>query len=228
MSSEEKIIAAIYDGEFEEAVSLWRKFALKQKYPIDHAMASLYSAARMLEARLIYRAMMRQDDQFEGALNRFRRWLLEQQTATMNWTEIGSGPLVLPDNMRVGYKEIDRDHETLFGMANDIRDALRQGDPQHVVAMAERLLDEMLAHFDREERILKSTGHPDASGHAKYHSHLRQRVPRIRGALADLAKGGEDSRATFDILIAFLVNDPIAADMDLRPFFADNPQLGIA
>lgn len=224
MSSEEKVLAAIHKGEFEEAVSLWRKFVLGRKYPIDHAMSSLYSAARLLEARLIYRAMMRQDDEFAGALDRFRRWLLEQQTAITNWTEIGAGQLVLPDNLRVGHKEIDRDHEILFGMANDIRDALRQGDTQHVVAMAERLLDEMLAHFDREERILERTGHPDASAHAKYHSHLRQRVPQIRAVLEDLAKGGDDSRATFDILITFLVNDPIAADMDLRPFFANNPQ----
>lgn len=228
MSSEEKIIAAIYDGEFEEAVSLWRKLALKQKYPIDHAMASLYSAARMLEARLIYRGMMRQDERLAGALDRFRRWMFEQQAAIENWTEIGLGTLVLPDHMRVGHKEIDRDHQTLFGKANDIRDALRSGDTQHVVAMAEGLLDEMLAHFDREERILNSTEHPHASGHAKYHSHLRQRVPRIRAVLADLAKGGEDSRATFDILIAFLINDPVAADMDLKPFFANNPHNGSA
>jgi hemerythrin-like metal-binding protein len=168
--------------------------------------------------------MMRQDERFANALKRFRRWLLEEQTTITNWTEIGSGPLVLPDNMRVGQKVIDRDHETLFVMANDIRDMLRQGDPRHVVEMAERLLIEMLAHFDREESILESAGHSHASAHAKYHSLLRQRVPRIRGVLADLAKGGEASRATFDILIAFLLNDPIAADMDLRPFFANNPQ----
>lgn len=228
MSSEKEVLTAIYNGEFEEAVSLWRRLSLEKEHAIGHTMPSLHTAARLLEARLIYRTMMFQDDMLVGALNRFRRWLLEQKTTITNWTEIGSEQLVLPDNMRVGQKEIDQDHETLFGGANDIRDALRQGDTQHVVEMAEQLVDEMLAHFDREERVLKRTGHPDAESHAKYHSHLRTRVPQIQGVLEGLAKGGEDSRITFDILITFLINDPIAADMDLKPFFANNPQHSIA
>lgn len=218
----EIVLSAVFRGDFEEAVAQWKTLSLEGDFSIDETIQSWNICARTLEARLIYLSITTHDPLLDDALEKYRAWLLDQKTVIIEWSAIGATPLVLPDNMRVGHMEIDQDHETLFHMANDVRDALRENDTREAARAAERLIDEILAHFDREEAILIETGYPEAHNHARYHGLLRQQAGPLREVVKDLVGGGKASLVTFDSLISFLVNDPIAADMDFKQFFAQS------
>ncbi len=173
-----------------------------------------------LEARLIYLSLSHADNTIADALERYRQWLLKQKSKIVQWSEIGAAPLSLPDHLHVGHPQIDKDHQILFHYANQVREALRQEDLDKAMIIALEMVDEILAHFEREEKILKDANYPDLENHCKYHKHLKSKSPALRKELSNLAKGGNKTIAAFDALITFLVNDPIVADMDFKPFFA--------
>lgn len=220
MSSEREVISAVINGAFEDAVSMWTDLAFAEGSAISGDVLTWDFHGQTLEARLIYLSMLSRYDLIEEALKKFRSWMLEQKSSVISWPELGEAPFSLPDNMRVGHSEIDRDHENLFRHANEVRDALRQGDTKRAEKMAGRLINEILDHFDREEEILKRTGYPDAECHGRYHSQLRGKARELLDVLHTLGQGGAGSLITYDALLKFLVNDPISADMDFKPFFA--------
>ncbi len=229
----ERVLTAILDNAFEDAVAIWREVTplYADATAINDSRLSWNLSARTLEARILYLSLFMPDDErIDDALKRYRAWLMEQVTAITDWTEIGAAPFTLPDNMFVGHDVIDRDHTTLFIMANKVRDALRQHDTKRAGAIASELIDEILDHFDREEAILLEAGYPDAVEHAQYHDQLRQKAGQLQGVINDLAATGKDAIATFDALINFLVNDPVAADTDFRAFFSkqNTPRQSVA
>ncbi len=219
MNNEGIALDHLEQGRFMEAVYAWRDFAVEKGYLGGSLDASCSLSVRVLEARLIYLSMLRQDDVFQALVDRYREWLLDQTAHIETPTELSLERFALPDSMRVGHPEIDRDHETLFAYANDIRDALRLDDRIQAAKLADVLIDEIIDHFKREEMLLIEAGYPDADTHANYHEVLRSKAEEVRNTLFGLLSGGPQAVVTFDMLISFLVNDPIAADIDFREFF---------
>lgn len=219
MATEDEILHDLRQGHFTSAVTAWRNHALEKGYfgtDIDPAWGL---AARLLEARLIYLSLQRPVEKLDDLIERYRRWLLDQVARVFPATEISTERLALPDTMRVGHPEIDADHTALFDRANHIRDALRAGDRARAADLAHGLVDEILAHFAREEQVLFREGYPDARAHALYHTILRSKAEEIRQVLLGMLGDDRQAVVTFDMLISFLVNDPIAADMDFKDFF---------
>ena len=66
-------------------------------------------------------------------------------------------PIVWRDQMSVGVKEIDDDHQTLIDIINDFEDAAKLGagkaDDAHMRSLLRRLQHYARDHFSREERI---------------------------------------------------------------------------
>lgn len=221
MINEGIVLEHLEQGRYMKAVSAWRDLATKKGYFGGTSGSPWVLSARLLEARLIYLSMFKQDDVFQSFVDRYRTWLLGQAALIAAPTELSLERFSLPDNMRVGHPEIDCDHETLFDRANDIRDALRQDDRVQAAALADSLLDEILDHFDREDLVLFEAGYPDAETHAQYHGILRSKMEEVRIVLLGLLGDGPQSIVSFGMLVSFLVNDPIAADMDFKAFFRD-------
>lgn len=221
MDNENIALDHLEQGRFMEAVSVWREFATEKGFLRGALDTSWGLSARLLEARLIYLSMLKQDEVFKAVVDRYRAWLLDQTAHIATPTELSLERLVLPDSMRVGHPEIDRDHEALFAFANDIRDALRQDDRIQAAKLADDLIDEIIDHFKREEKVLIEVGYPDAETHAQYHSILLSKAAEVRKVLFELLSAGPQAVITFDMLISFLVNDPIAADIDFAAFFRD-------
>ena len=219
MINESDVIDHMEKGHFLEAVSTWRELATEKGYFGGSAKTSWALSARLLEARLIYLSMFKQDEVFRDFVDRYRAWLLDQVAHIATPTELSMERFALPPSMRVGHPDIDRDHETLFAMANDIRDALRRDDRDQAATLADGLIDEVIEHFNREEKVLIEVGFPDAKTHAKYHGVLRSKAEEMRKVLFGLLSRNAQSVITFDMLVSFLVNDPIAADMDIKAFF---------
>ena len=221
MINESDVIDHMEKGRFLEAVSIWRELATEKGYFGNSGNTSWALSARLLEARLIYLSMFKHDDEFCEFVDSYRAWLLDQVAHIATPTELSLERFALPASMRVGHPEIDRDHETLFALANDIRDALRRDDRDQAATLADGLIDEVIEHFNREERVLIEVGFPDAKIHTKYHGVLRSKAEEVRKVLFRLLSDNAQSVITFDMLISFLVNDPIAADMDIKAFFSN-------
>lgn len=222
MTDEDSVFDHVEHGRFTEAVSAWRDFAARKGYFGGSSDTSWGLSARLLEARLIYLSMFKHDEVFKAFVDRYRAWILDQTAHIATSTELSLERFALPDSMLVGHPEIDRDHKILFARANDIRDALRLNDHVRAAQLADNLINEIIDHFEREERVLFEAGYPDADIHAQYHSILRSKAEEVRTVLFGLLSDEAQSVITFDMLISFLVNDPIAADMDFKAFFRDS------
>lgn len=216
----EKVLLEIHGGDFEMAVSSWRELSAPVLGPLFDGRYDGSIWEQTLEARLVYLTLIGDDDGgIANALARYRKWLLTQKSSIAGWGKIGAAPLTLPDHLLVHQPEIDADHRALFAMANRVRDALRANDPVAAATLASVMLDEIVEHFAREEAILRNAGYPDAAGHGVYHGQLRDKSEQLRELMAELAEGGSDRLAIFSALVSFLINDPVVADLDFRPFF---------
>ena len=76
-----------------------------------------------------------------------------------------------------GHAEIDQQHRNLFARANELLQMNgNNADKEHIALTIKALLEETIAHFKYEERILENIGHPDASAHAQSHQRLLEKT----------------------------------------------------
>ena len=77
----------------------------------------------------------------------------------------------------VGVPEIDRDHRTLFALADCLHQAMLEGRGKHAL---ESLLADLAAytdeHFRREEEVMAARAYPDAAEHRRQHQGLQRAV----------------------------------------------------
>ncbi len=80
--------------------------------------------------------------------------------------------------------EIDAQHQDIFRLADELRQAVVAGAPAD---RAQAILRELIArgedHFAHEERLMRSTNYPGSAWHKRQHDTVRKRVnefaPRI-------------------------------------------------
>jgi hemerythrin-like metal-binding protein len=77
----------------------------------------------------------------------------------------------------VGHTAIDKEHQRLLGMIDDLFTAVQDGEEQAQVDKAlMRLAEYTATHFDHEEGIMQKCGYPDLEAHRKLHDEMRDRV----------------------------------------------------
>ncbi len=85
-----------------------------------------------------------------------------------------------------GHARIDHEHRSLVAHLNAIADAQEaQRDFRTVYALLSVLVQDCLAHFASEEKVLAACGYPDAEGHAQTHSQLAQKMTRLMREYAE-------------------------------------------
>jgi len=81
------------------------------------------------------------------------------------------------DNFSVKVKEIDRQHQNLIRMINDLDDAMRQAKGKDIL---KKILGEMVdytaSHFAAEEKYFARFGYPEAENHIKEHKVFIEKV----------------------------------------------------
>ena len=81
------------------------------------------------------------------------------------------------ESFSVGVKSIDQQHLGLFGMVNELHDAMMKGQAQ---TAAGPLLDKLVRytrdHFAYEERLMEAAKYPQLAGHRVHHSDLTHQV----------------------------------------------------
>jgi len=87
------------------------------------------------------------------------------------------------DSMSVNVEEIDKQHQKLVQIINDLHDAMREGKEKEVLGnILTRLIDYTSYHFSTEEKYFDKFGYPDSDPHKKEHRDLLEQVFEFRKA----------------------------------------------
>jgi hemerythrin-like metal-binding protein len=111
-----------------------------------------------------------------------------------------------------GHRDIDRQHRTLFELANGLLDAvaLQREQPDRFDAAFLQMLSHVMEHFRFEENILQSCGYAGLAEHARQHQALVAKAEALYAAVqVDEAQSGAQSVA-LDRLVKYLVNELVA------------------
>lgn len=133
--------------------------------------------------------------------------------AYFNWT----------DDLSVGNRFIDRDHQTLIKLINQLHDSMQQGQGDAILdAILFDLLVYTKGHFQREEAEMRRIGYPGLGAHAREHQRLLQSVKELREA------AGTD-RSVLCIKVADFLQDwlrkhILGSDMALSKVIAETAQ----
>jgi len=122
------------------------------------------------------------------------------------------------DSLSVNVKEIDRQHQRLVGMINELNDAMRQGKGNEVLKKTVRELIQYAAtHFRTEEKYFDQFQYPDAAGHKKEHADFTRKV-------SDFKDGFEKGTLGLSIQVMGFLSDWLqnhikGVDKKYGPFF---------
>jgi hemerythrin len=75
------------------------------------------------------------------------------------------------DTFSVGMAEIDRQHQKLVGMINDLHEAMREGKGKEILGpLIEGLVTYAATHFRTEERLFDRYAYPETDEHKNIHA----------------------------------------------------------
>lgn len=85
------------------------------------------------------------------------------------------------DSLKVGHGLIDRDHQRLVALINQLGEAMSAGQGKDVCgAVLDELVDYTKTHFANEERLMAAHGYADAPAHRAEHASLIDDVEEFR------------------------------------------------
>lgn len=81
------------------------------------------------------------------------------------------------DSLSVGVAEIDKQHQKLVQMINDLHDAMRQAKGSSVLGpLVNGLIDYAGTHFKAEEKYFARFAYPETEAHKKLHADFVAKV----------------------------------------------------
>ena len=121
----------------------------------------------------------------------------------------------------VDIHEIDRQHKRLFGLFNELYEAMQEGHADDVVdKVLTRVVDYTAYHFETEEKLLAQYGYHDEAAHRAEHAKLTEQVKTLMQKL----KAGDPlvSLATLKLLSDWLNHHILGSDQKYAPFLLAN------
>jgi hemerythrin len=122
------------------------------------------------------------------------------------------------DSFSVNVGEIDKQHQKLIGMINDLNDAMRQGKGKAVLGkIISGLMNYTTTHFITEEKYFDKFGYPEADIHKKAHTEFVKKVSEFKNEF-------EKSNITLSIQVMDFLSDWLkkhinGVDKKYGPFF---------
>lgn len=117
----------------------------------------------------------------------------------------------------VNIAEIDRQHQKLFDLFNELYDAMQQGHGNDVVGkVLASVVDYTAYHFAYEEKLFQQYGYPDESAHRAEHAKLAEQAK----VLVQKLQAGQShvTMATLKFLCDWLNNHILGSDRKFAPF----------
>jgi len=121
------------------------------------------------------------------------------------------------DDLRVGVADVDRQHQTLVAMVNDLHTAMQEGRGKDILGSTiAGLIDYTVVHFATEERYFGTFGYADAAVHKAQHQGFVEQVE-------DFRRGFDEDRLmlsidVMDFLSTWLVEHIKGSDRAFGPF----------
>jgi len=122
------------------------------------------------------------------------------------------------EGLSVGVAEIDRQHQQLIKMINELNDAMRQGKGKEVLGkIITGLANYTVTHFGTEEKYFAQYGYPEADSHKKAHADFTKKVTEFKSNF-DQGRIGL-SIEILDFLSDWLQKHIKVVDKKYGPFF---------
>lgn len=87
--------------------------------------------------------------------------------------------------LSLGIDTIDREHQQLVKLINDLDAAIKSGRPGDTINQAiDRLVSYTVMHFGREERMFTAARYPEAAAHKAEHAAFIAKVTGFKDAVA--------------------------------------------
>ncbi|SDM44234.1 Hemerythrin HHE cation binding domain-containing protein [Geoalkalibacter ferrihydriticus] len=122
------------------------------------------------------------------------------------------------EDLSVGIEHLDRQHQQLVAMVNEMFAALKTGQGDKVLSdILDRLVNYTQRHFFEEERMMKSHQYPDQEAHKAAHAQLVAQVADFQTKF----KAGKVSVSSdlFNFLKGWLINHIQGEDKKYGPYF---------
>lgn len=121
------------------------------------------------------------------------------------------------DNLKIGLNTIDKEHEKLVGLINDLYDGFQYGKGKDVVGrVLDELIDYTVYHFGHEEKIFADSHYPDTLNHKKEHEAFVKKVRDVREKFMNNQAGGM-SQEIMAFLKSWLTNHILGTDKKYVP-----------
>lgn len=86
------------------------------------------------------------------------------------------------NDLSVGEKGIDEEHQGLFALVNELESADMSHD--YINSILDRLKRYTIEHFTREEAFMKKMGYPELDAHVEQHDAFKEWLETIRATYA--------------------------------------------
>ena len=125
------------------------------------------------------------------------------------------------ENFSVNVVEIDKQHQRLVGMINDLDDAMKQGKGKEVLAkIINGLITYTGTHFKTEETYFDRFAYPETDEHKKEHSDFVEKVSQFKDGFTKNKFGLSIEIMSF--LSGWLQGHIKGCDKKFGPFFNAN------
>ncbi|MBI4292491.1 MAG: hemerythrin family protein [Betaproteobacteria bacterium] len=131
-------------------------------------------------------------------------------------------PLIQWSNkLSVNIEAIDKQHQRLIDMINELNDAMRQGKGREVAGkIIDGLVSYTRTHFTFEEKYFAQYVYPESEAHINEHKHFERKAAEFR---RDFGKG----KLTLSMQIINFLSDWLrthiqGSDQKYAPFFRQN------
>jgi hemerythrin len=122
--------------------------------------------------------------------------------------------------LAIGNPTIDRQHEKLFSLADDM---VSDRDQIRAMRTLAALSEYVIVHFRDEEQMLEVAGYPELENHRKLHQAFRSRLAKLYSGAAGMTL--DDIAAEVRLLINdWLANHILVADREYARFMAEQPK----
>lgn len=141
---------------------------------------------------------------------------------TTNDAEATATHLQWEERFRVGLEAIDKDHQKLFELINQLSDTLHQKSEMDVVrSVVKELYEYTFYHFGREEVVMRRHRYPHFLPHKKMHDDFVRQISMVRDRLAAGLELDTSLLELLDYLRGWLVDHILAQDTQLGHFVLD-------
>jgi hemerythrin len=117
-------------------------------------------------------------------------------------------------------REVDADHHELLSRANELHEAICNGQPGEILEdTLVFLIEYTMNHFAREETLMRENGYPEFETHRRKHHDLTEKVQDMKRRIQ--AGEMEMNMEFLDFLKEWVINHILTEDRKMTPFFAE-------